>query len=96
MEREDQKRKDESRQREWAHRGDSFCAVCGAPGAAAKDIPLLKLEVTSQRGQGRLAGVTTIQRLNTRCGVADGLCESVGAFLSVPYAADYAFYKKLD
>jgi hypothetical protein len=67
-----------------------------APGATAKDIPLLKLEVTSQRGQGRLAGVTTIQRLNTRGGVADGPCESVGAFLSVPYSADYAFYKKPD
>jgi hypothetical protein len=67
-----------------------------APGATANDIPVLKLAVTSQRGQGRLAGVTTIQRLNTRGGVADGPCESVGAFLSVPYSADYAFHKKLD
>jgi hypothetical protein len=67
-----------------------------APGATAKDIPLLKLDVASQRGSGRLAGVTTIQRLNTRGGVADGPCESAGAFLSVPYSADYAFYKKLD
>ena len=67
-----------------------------APGATAKDIPLLKLEVVSQRGAGRLTGVTTIQRLNTSGGVADGRCESAGAFLSVPYSADYAFYKKLD
>jgi hypothetical protein len=67
-----------------------------ASGATAKDIPLLKLEVASQRGSGRLAGVTTIQRLNTRGGIADGPCAPAGAFLSVPYAADYAFHKKLD
>jgi hypothetical protein len=36
-----------------------------APGATPKDIPLLKLEVVSQRG-GRLTDVTTIQRLNTK------------------------------
>ena len=65
-----------------------------APGATPNDIPLLKLEVTSQRGAGRLTGVTTIQRLNTRGGTADRLCAPAGAFLSVPYSADYAFYKK--
>src|SRR5262245_63215065 len=37
-----------------------------APGATAKDIPLLKLEVVSQRGSGQLTGVTTIQRLATK------------------------------
>lgn len=65
-----------------------------APGATAKDIPLLKLEVASQRGSGQLSGVTTIQRINTKGGVAEGACERAGAFLSVPYAADYTFYKK--
>ena len=65
-----------------------------APGATANDIPLLKLEVTSQRGAGQLSGVTTIQRLATRGGVAEGPCEQAGAFLNVPYSADYAFYKK--
>ena len=64
-----------------------------APGASAQDIPLLKLEAASQRGSGQLAGVATIQRLNTRGGVAEGACERAGAFLSVPYAADYAFYR---
>ncbi len=64
-----------------------------APGATPKDIPLLKLEVVSQRG-GSLADVTTIQRLNSKGGVADGPCEPAGAFLSVPYSADYAFYSK--
>jgi hypothetical protein len=65
-----------------------------APGATANDIPLLKLEVTSRRGNGRLTDVTTIQRLNTKGGTAEGACETAGAFLSVPYAADYAFHKK--
>jgi len=65
-----------------------------APGATAQDIPLLKLEVTSRRGSGRLADVTTIQRLDTKGGVAEGRCPSAGALLSAPYSADYAFYRK--
>jgi hypothetical protein len=65
-----------------------------ASGATAKDIPLLKLEVTSRRGTGQLSDVTTIQRLNTKGGVADGICETSGAFLSVAYSADYALYRK--
>jgi hypothetical protein len=65
-----------------------------AHGATVYDIPLLKLEVTSQRGTGQLSGVTTIQRLNTKGGVAEGPCERAGGLLSVPYSADYNFYKK--
>jgi hypothetical protein len=62
-----------------------------APGATAKDIPLLKLEVTSQRGKGQLTGATTIQRINTKGGMAEGPCENSGVFLSLPYSADYTF-----
>lgn len=65
-----------------------------APGATAQDIPLLKLEVTTHRGSGQLTGVTTVQRINTKGGVAEGACPSAGAMLSVPYAADYVFLKK--
>ena len=65
-----------------------------AAGATPKDIPLLKLEVVSQRGAGQLSGVTTIQRLNTRGGVAEGPCDAAGALLSVSYSADYTFLKK--
>ena len=68
--------------------------AASAPGASQSDIPLLKLAVVSQKGSGLLAGITSIQRLNTRGGVAKGPCDSAGAFLSVPYSADYAFYKK--
>jgi Protein of unknown function (DUF3455) len=66
-----------------------------AAGATPQDIPLLKLNVTSRRGSGLLTDVTTIQRIDTRGGVAEGACPSAGAFLSVPYAADYVFLKKL-
>ncbi len=66
-----------------------------APGATPQDIPLLKLEVTTSRGSGSLTGVTTIQRIETRGGVAEGACPADGALLSVPYAADYVFLKKM-
>jgi hypothetical protein len=58
--------------------------------------PCCGWSVTSRRGGGQLGSVTTIQRLNTKGGVASGSCEQLGAFLSVPYAADYAFYRKND
>jgi len=65
-----------------------------APGATSQDIPLLKLEVTSQRGSGQLSGVATVQRLNTKGGVAEGSCGRAGTLLSVPYSADYVFLRK--
>ena len=65
-----------------------------APGATANDIPWLKLDGTSQGGAGTLAGVTTIQRIKTKGGNAEGACASAGSFLSVSYAADYVFFKK--
>jgi Protein of unknown function (DUF3455) len=65
-----------------------------AAGAAPGDIPLLKLDATAWNGSGKLNGITTIQRLNTHGGSAEGACDSSGAFLSVPYSADYTFYRK--
>lgn len=65
-----------------------------APGATTNDIPLLRLDIAARHGSGLLSGVTTIQRLNTRGGRADAACDLAGTFLSVPYSADYAFYKK--
>src|SRR5882757_2400964 len=55
----------------WEHSDGS--AVVGktagnAPGTTANDIPWLKLEVVSHRGSGILAGVTTVQRINTMGG----------------------------
>ena len=65
-----------------------------APGPSAKDIPLLKLEVTDRRGSGVLKDVTAIQRLNTRGGAAEGACDKAGTFHSEPYSAEYVFLKK--
>ncbi|MBR1269213.1 DUF3455 domain-containing protein [Bradyrhizobium sp. AUGA SZCCT0222] len=81
----------------WEHSDGSAVAakVAGnAPGATANDIPWLKLEVTSRRGSGVLADVTTVQRINTKGGKRDGACETVGSFLNVPYSADYVFLRK--
>lgn len=66
-----------------------------APGATERDIPLLRLDASPQSHKGLLAGINTIQRVNTKGGVAKGSCESAGAMLSVPYSADYVFYRKL-
>jgi hypothetical protein len=65
-----------------------------APAAAAKDIAWLKLEVISQRGAGQLTGASSIQRINTKGGMVEGACDQSGAFLSVPYSADYVFLRK--
>ena len=63
-------------------------------GASPRDIPLLKLDVSARRGTGLLSDVTTIQRIDTKGGVAEGPCGTAGAMMSVPYSADYVFLKK--
>jgi hypothetical protein len=68
--------------------------VARAPGASDKDIPLLRLEVTSRRGAGQLSAASAVQRINTRGGAAGGSCERSGVMLSVPYSADYVFLRK--
>ena len=65
-----------------------------SPGATANDIPWLKLSVTSARGNGALSGVTTVQRINTKGGAAEGACDTEGSFLSVPYSSEYVFLKR--
>jgi hypothetical protein len=81
----------------WEH-SDGSVAVgkvsASAPGTTANDIPWLKLDITSRRGSGILADVTTVQRINTKGGKRDGGCDTVGSFVSVPYSADYVFLRK--
>jgi hypothetical protein len=65
-----------------------------APGAGAKDIPLLKLEVTVRRGDSpQLKDVTLVQRLDTRGGALQGSCGRAGDLHAEPYAADYVFLR---
>jgi hypothetical protein len=81
----------------WEH-GDGSAvvgkAVANAPGATPSDIPWLKLDVVSRRGNGILASVTTVQRINTQGGKLEGVCDKAGVLRSVPYSADYLFLRK--
>jgi Protein of unknown function (DUF3455) len=70
--------------------------VGNAPGATANDVPWLKLDVMNHRGSGLLTSVTTIERINTRGGAAQGACDQAGAFATVAYSADYNFLSKED
>jgi len=69
-------------------------AIGNAPGATPNDIAWLKLEVVSHRGNGILDKVTTVQRLDTHGGAAQGPCDKAGDFRSVPYSASYVFLSK--
>ena len=77
--------------------GSSVAAkvVSRNPGATPNDIPLLKLEVMKRSENGRLKDVTTILRIHTQGGMADGLCSTLGSFFNAPYSADYAFYRRV-
>jgi Protein of unknown function (DUF3455) len=65
-----------------------------APGETENDIPWLKLDVASRRGNGLLSDVTTVQRVLTHGGKLAGACDKVGEFKSVPYSATYIFLRK--
>ena len=81
----------------WEHSDGSAVvgkAAASVPGTTANDIPWLRLEVISRRGSGILAGVTTVQRINTQGGKLDGACDNAGATRSAPYSADYVFLRK--
>jgi hypothetical protein len=81
----------------WEIEGSTIAAKPAgrAPGATAKDIPWLKLDVSDRRGDGPLKEVTTVQRVNTRGGNVEGGCETAGDFRAEPYAADYVFLRKV-
>jgi Protein of unknown function (DUF3455) len=81
----------------WEHSDGSALVAkvaARAPGASTKDIPWLKLEATERRGTGVLSSATTVQRIMTQGGTAEGTCDRTGAYLSVPYVAEYVFLRK--
>jgi hypothetical protein len=80
----------------WEIEGGAVVAKAAgrAPGAGSKDIPWLKLEVTDHRGAGPLKDVTTVQRIDTQGGNAEGACQKAGELHSEPYSADYVFLRK--
>ncbi|MDN5001572.1 DUF3455 domain-containing protein [Bradyrhizobium sp. GCM10027634] len=80
----------------WEHKdGSSVMAkiVAQAASRSADDLPWLKLGVITQSGDGQFYGVSHVQRINTRGGVAGGTCEQAGTYRSVPYSADYVFWR---
>jgi hypothetical protein len=80
----------------WEHKdGSSVKAkiVAGVAGRRAEDLPWLKFGVITQTGNGLFYGVTHVRRINTQGGMAAGSCEQAGAYRSVPYSADYVFWR---
>ena len=83
----------------WKHNDGSevtgkVVARVDAPNSDA--IPWLLITVVSHSGSGVLAGVTTIQRINTKGGQPPtaGECSTAkqNAEVKIPYTADYYFY----
>jgi len=80
----------------WEHKdGSSVKAriVAQAAGRSADDLPWLKFGVIAQKGDGVFYGVSHVQRINTQGGVTRGACQQAGALRSVPYSADYVFWR---
>ena len=81
----------------WDHidgSGVKAKVIASKPGLTPSDIPWLKLDVVDHRGNGILSDAATVERVNTRGGVAKGSCKSAGSYVSVPYSADYVFERK--
>lgn len=67
-----------------------------SPAPTPGNIPLQLVQAAPSSGEGEMAGVTYIQRLNTVGGVAPAdVCDesAVGSQSQVKYQADYVFYK---
>lgn len=69
--------------------------IASSPSADPRSLPWLLLSAVNHSGTGALAHVLSIQRLNTRGGVAPLIgCDAphVGAETRVHYTADYHFF----
>lgn len=80
----------------WEHNDGSVVKariVARVAGRGADDLPWLKFKVSAQTGNGLFYGVTHVQRVNTQGGLISGPCDQAGAYRSVPYSADYVFWR---
>ncbi|WP_409190397.1 DUF3455 domain-containing protein [Bradyrhizobium sp. RDM4] len=80
----------------WDHidgSGVKARVVSATPGETANDIAWLRLDAIEHRGSGVLSEAATVERINTKGGMTQGPCETAGAYLSVPYSADYVFLR---
>jgi hypothetical protein len=82
----------------WKWTGDdsSVVGMKVAESASPGTIPWLLLKAASTSGQGMMSAISYVQRVNTTGGVAPATgCDAstAGAEVSVPYTANYYFYK---
>jgi hypothetical protein len=79
----------------WVSTVDGSAVNAAAVASSPKNgtIPELLLQSTGTRGTGMFAGVSYIQRLDTRGGVAPATACTGTDQVSVPYSATYTFYK---
>ena len=81
----------------WEHQDGSIVTgrvVGSSIGGTDNDILWLKLEATAHKGNGILANISTVQRLNTKGGQLEGGCDTASTYRSVAYSADYLFLRK--
>ena len=67
-----------------------------SPSMNAASIPLQLVQAGPSMGIGAMSGITYIQRMNTKGGVAPAMpcgASNLGAKTTVKYEADYLFYK---
>ena len=70
-------------------------AAANVPSPDTDSIPWLLVKVVSHDGEGVLAKITSIQRINTKAGKAPTSgCDAAhaGQEVRVPYSADYLFF----
>jgi hypothetical protein len=70
-------------------------AAASAPSPDPDSIPWLLVTVVNRSGEGKLSGVTSIQRIHTKAGKAAlSGCDTVhvGQEFRAPYSADYVFF----
>jgi hypothetical protein len=82
---------------------DASAVKAAKAGAATVDpasIPWLLLTSVGNVGPGKLADITSVQRLNTNGGIAPAASDctqaTAGKLVQVPYTADYFFYDTHD
>jgi hypothetical protein len=83
----------------WESASGSYvvAAVIDRATPSADSIPWLLLGATKSDGPGIFEGVTHIQRVNTRGGIAPPVGgDFIGEEARVPYTAEYFFYRKQD
>lgn len=82
----------------WEHNDGSRVVgkvVASVPSPDSQTIPWLLLTAASHEGKGSFSFVSSIQRLDTKGGIAPTIACTENQETAVPYQATYNFYVKL-